>query len=149
MSTEMSKIALEQAWLITWESHDPSKLPRDRLEGILHRRISSLTMLEIAEQIFVRSQFSVTSQMRLIKDGELDGYWATFRYLNDGSFFEDQILCGANDLYLLARRAYNLTISHDQSGVARLTWTEPHVIVEGGERITLFWEEFSLPARED
>ncbi|MEM8535767.1 MAG: hypothetical protein AAGF95_33380 [Chloroflexota bacterium] len=66
-------------------------------------------------------------------------------YLNDGSVFEDIILCGADPM-LWARRVYDLTISH-QENTDSLTWLESHVFVEHDQRVIDFWEDFALTVK--
>ena len=138
-------LLIEQAWLMTWERLPLANITEQRFVGIFDHTISSRHMAQMVEQTYACNQLRPYEQARHLQHPYEDLPRADFMYLNDGSVFEDIILCGADPI-LWARRVYDLRVSH-QEHVDTLTWREPHVFVEHDERIIDFWEDFALTVK--
>lgn len=138
-------VFIKQAWLMTWERLPLADVHGQRFVGIFNRAISSRHMAQMVEQTYACNQLRPYEQARHLQHLYKDLPRADFMYLNDGSAFEDIILCGIAPI-LWARRVYDLTVSH-QENADSLMWREPHVFVEHDQRVIDFWEDFALTVK--
>jgi hypothetical protein len=132
-----------QAWLITAEYLDPLSSLKERFVALLDYRVDSATILQITLNLFKSSLLAFDGQSSLRPDQSGEPY-AGCIILNDGSEWEDHIVCGHNP-GLRARHVCDITIDTDQDGLTHISWRKPHIIVQDDRREIEYWEEGTLP----
>jgi hypothetical protein len=129
-----------RAWLLYWSYIQLPYYIHSRIAGVLNPDISSTHMLHIAESFSVCHEFRLDEQIAQIQPKAPYSTRAGFMHLNDGSVFEDHIVC-SRPSELEAVRAYDIALYNDLESLTYLSWKEPCMRVEDGERI-LFCEDF-------
>ncbi|HEU5016108.1 MAG TPA: hypothetical protein VFT66_26525 [Roseiflexaceae bacterium] len=112
-------------------------------EALLSHQIQNDVMLKIAEQLYATHHYNLQKR-------RCDSYCsikAAYMYLNDGSVFKDHIVCLGEPL-LRARRVYNISFCTSEDGSQQLQCFEPHIVVEGGQRLIDSWEHIAVPFKK-
>jgi hypothetical protein len=111
---------------------------------LLDHRVDSATVLHITLDIYKFRLLAFEGQSLLKPDPSSKPYIAGYIILNDGSEWEDHIVCGHNP-GLRARRVCDIGIDTDQDGLTHISWCEPHIIVQDDRREIEYWETGTLP----
>jgi len=133
-----------QAWLITAEYFDPVSSLKETFVALLDYRVDSATILRLTLDLYTSSLLAFDGQSSPKPDQCGKPIVASCIILNDGSEWEDHIVCGHNP-GLRARHVCDITIDTDQDGLTHLSWREPHIIVQDDRREIEYWEEGTIP----
>ena len=133
-----------QAWLITAEYVDSGSSLKEIFVALLDHRVDSITIRHITLDLY-KFRFLVCDGQSSPKPNQSsEPSAASCIILNDGSEWEDHIVCGHNP-GLRARHVCDIAIDTDQDGLMHIVWREPHLIVQDGRREIEYWEEGAIP----
>jgi len=133
-----------QAWLITAEYFDPGSALKETFVALLDHRVDSTTIRHITLDLYKSGLLLSDGQSSAKPDQSSEPDVASCIILNDGSEWEDHIICGHNP-GLRARHVCDITIDTDQDGLTHISWREPHLIVQDERREIEYWEEGTIP----
>jgi hypothetical protein len=138
------EISLPHAWIILAKHKSDDTRPGYKLMGVLDNLISGPAMLEI-----VRALYSSYLQglARKDSDSRVEPTTISYKFLNDGSPWEDWIVCwGQWGIGIEAIRAHDVSMESDEHNAIYLKWQMEHLIVYADNtRETDFWESYRLP----
>jgi hypothetical protein len=136
--------ALDEAWIIIADHCIDTVTVRHSFVGILDRRLPGQDMLAILECLYKSFASHADAPER---PTSTTPETLSFVYLNDGSTYEDRVVCwGPSPVSLEAMRVYNVQFRIYETESILVQWRVPHQIVSAaGVRETEFWETLTLP----
>jgi hypothetical protein len=120
---------MKQPWIVIKEQFN-NRQPVRSFIAIFDPMIDSEAMITVVENIY---------QSTIAHDQTKE--YATHRYLNDGSPYIDEIICGHNP-GIYAARAHNIVSTSTGQNGYRIEWREPHISVEDSIWQIEYWEDF-------
>jgi hypothetical protein len=110
------------AWLITWEWIGNHAKVENKIAAILNYRLSSDTVREIMEQIYINNYTSLGERVAYAKNKKNHPYPAQSDRIN-GVPWSGRMYCGHNP-FLYARIVDDLCVNVDENREETLTWKE-------------------------